>query len=285
MTGDDATIFDEDYFLRGKQTGKSNFSDYRWLPSLTIPVCKLIMRYLGGVPSPPEKNSSVWKRANSSGDSVLDYGCARGYYVKALRGLGYDAWGYDISEWAIANCDESISKFVSTTLPQLTAGGPRSFDFILAKDVLEHIEEAELGDVIRYFIEHAHKAAFIIVPLAAEDGGLFYSGTVTPAQILTAGETRFEPRIDANLRESSTASEAIMGAASRCFVSPVDRTDVTHKIAWTLSEWLLFIQGIIDESGRAFTVTGSYKMPGVKRAADPWPCSCGFILLKRFEYE
>ena len=32
-------------------------------------------------------------------DSVLDFGCARGYLVKALRKLAIMAYGYDISEW------------------------------------------------------------------------------------------------------------------------------------------------------------------------------------------
>ena len=30
--------YDEDYFLRGKQTGKSLYEDYRWLPELTRPM-------------------------------------------------------------------------------------------------------------------------------------------------------------------------------------------------------------------------------------------------------
>jgi len=215
--------FTEDYYLRGKESGLSNYENYSWRPHLTIPVCKLIMHYLGA----------------QRGDRVLDYGCARGYYVKALRGLGYDAWGCDVSQWAITNCDPEIKTCVSTSI----LSNLLWVNYVLAKDVLEHIELEKLGSVLRLFIEITHKAALIIVPLASDR------------------------------------------AEGRFYVSPIDQSDSTHKIAWTLDEWLTFIQATIDASGRAFTISGSYKMPGVKRAADPWPKSCGFFLLKRFEYE
>lgn len=215
--------FTEDYYLRGLLSGLSNYTDYSWKPQLTIPVCKLMMRFLGA----------------QKGDSVLDYGCARGYYVKALLGLGYEAWGYDASAWAIENCDPNVRQFVSNRMP---AGGwgNCSVDYVLAKDVLEHIEEYDLRALIADFIEMTARAALIIVPLA------------------------------------DSASQ---------YVSPVDRQDATHKIAWTLDTWLMFIQAIINQSGRAFTISGSYKMPGVKRAADPYPRSCGFLVLRRFEYD
>lgn len=210
--------FCADYYLRGPATGLSNYEGYSWKPQLTVPVCKLMMSFLGA----------------QRGDSVLDFGCARGFYIKALIGLGYDAWGYDVSQWAIENCDPEVRNRVFTAPPR-----PGSLDYILSKDVLEHIEESELRRVISDFIEMTAKAALIIVPLSDAEGQ---------------------------------------------YVSPVDRQDVTHKIAWMLDEWLMFIQGIIDQSGRAFTISGSYKMPGVKRAADPYPRSCGFLVLRRFEY-
>jgi hypothetical protein len=217
--------FTEDYYLRGPASGLSNYEDYSWHPELTVPVVKLMMRYLGA----------------KKGDTVLDYGCARGYYVKALLGLGYDACGYDISRWAINNCDPEVQGLVFNHPPDCRMVA----DYILAKDVLEHIALPELEKVIESFIEMTVKAALIIVPLAAKD--------------------------------------AILPLPS--YVSPVDNQDSTHKIAWTLDEWLMFIQAAIDASARAFTISGSYKMPGVKRAADPYPRSCGFLVLRRFEYE
>ena len=35
--------------------------------------------------------------------TICDFGCAKGYLVYALRLLGYDAYGVDISEYAISS--------------------------------------------------------------------------------------------------------------------------------------------------------------------------------------
>src|SRR3954469_1999410 len=89
MIGDQ---FDSDYFLHGKQTGKSLYEDYRWMPELTIPMVERMIAHLGIV----------------KGDTILDFGCARGYAVRAFQQLGYDAWGIDCSGWAIENCDKAV---------------------------------------------------------------------------------------------------------------------------------------------------------------------------------
>ena len=38
--------FNEDYYERGAETGKSLYSHYRWIPELTIPMCHHIARYM-----------------------------------------------------------------------------------------------------------------------------------------------------------------------------------------------------------------------------------------------
>ena len=43
--------------------------------------------------------------------TVLDVGCACGHLVKALRNLGIEAYGVDVSEYALENADESISNY------------------------------------------------------------------------------------------------------------------------------------------------------------------------------
>ena len=68
-------VYDADYFLRGKQTGRSLYENYRWLPDLTIPMVAAMIRHLGIKPD----------------DKILDFGCARGYVVKAFREMGYRA--------------------------------------------------------------------------------------------------------------------------------------------------------------------------------------------------
>lgn len=145
--------FDADYFLRGPQTGKSNYVDYRFLPDKTIPAVLRLIERLGIAKS----------------DTVLDFGCARGYMVKAFRFMGFEAYGYDISTWAIENCHPDVRDFVSTELPRGLV------DWICAKDVCEHIPQPELRKTVAMFLTRARKGILIVVPLAERTNGMYVS--------------------------------------------------------------------------------------------------------------
>jgi hypothetical protein len=95
------------------------------------------------------------------GDTVLDFGAARGYLVKALRMRGVNAFGCDSSEWAIENCDEAVKGYVSRELPA------DRVDHIIAKDVFEHIHPAELFPLMCDLIVLMRKSLLMIVPLTA----------------------------------------------------------------------------------------------------------------------
>lgn len=141
----DADIYDANYFLRGKETGKSLYENYHWIPELTLPMCRAIIDFCG----------------IRQTDTILDFGCARGYVVKALRQLGYEATGIDISKWAIEHCDPAVMEHVSCrALPEAEV------DWIIAKDVLEHLDGLTLEKTLIAFGEKARKGVFIVVPLA-----------------------------------------------------------------------------------------------------------------------
>lgn len=42
------------------------------------------------------------------GDRILDVGCAKGFLVKDLMALGIDAYGIDISEYALMHCEPEV---------------------------------------------------------------------------------------------------------------------------------------------------------------------------------
>lgn len=44
----------------------------------------------------------------SPGDRVLDVGCAKGFLVKDLLVLGIDAYGIDVSEYALMHCERDV---------------------------------------------------------------------------------------------------------------------------------------------------------------------------------
>lgn len=143
--------FDADYFLRGTETGKSNYTDYTWKASLTIPMAMVFVNKIMG----------------GKHGSVLEVGCARGYFVKALRFLEIPAVGYDISRWAIENCHPDVKEFVSTDMPK------GIFDWAYGKDLLEHLTMEELKDLLGVLVNKILDGMFFIVPVCAEEGGKY----------------------------------------------------------------------------------------------------------------
>lgn len=143
--------FGEDYFQRGPETGLSNFTDYRWMPDQTISWASHLKRYLG----------------IRDMESVLDVGAARGFYCQALRMLGVQAYGYDVSEWAVANCHPEMKPYMSNHL------NGQEYDFIYSKDTFEHIPPAELQLLVLRLIRQTRRKLFVIVPLAVITGGKY----------------------------------------------------------------------------------------------------------------
>lgn len=143
--------FTEKYYLDGRRSGLSNYEDYRWLPDQTVSMATHLMRYLG----------------IKDGDFTLEIGCARGYYVKALRMFGVKAYGYDISEWAVANCHPHVAPFVSNHLSNAC------FDVVWSKDTFEHIPPSDLRELLAIILPNTRRKLFAIVPLAEASGGKY----------------------------------------------------------------------------------------------------------------
>lgn len=145
--------FDEDYYLRGKSVGVSNYTDYRWLEEPTMALANRVIEVMD----------------IKSGDTFLDYGCARGYLVKAMRRLGVNAYGYDISEWAVQNCDPEVARYVYSLPLAIT----ESIDHIWCKDTAEHMESSVLASTLEWMKKKARKSILFIVPLVK--GGTGYN--------------------------------------------------------------------------------------------------------------
>jgi SAM-dependent methyltransferase len=139
--------YDEDYFENGIKTGKSCYENYRWLPELTIPMAMTIIDLL----------------KIQRFETVLDFGCAKGYLVKAFKLLYRNAFGVDVSPYAIENCDPEVSNrcfLIGSHMEEDYI--PSNFSFCVAKDVFEHLEEDELEDTLKNI---RARILFVIVPL------------------------------------------------------------------------------------------------------------------------
>lgn len=137
--------------MRGKETGRSNYSAYEWKPSLTIPMVRSLIEFMGIKP----------------GENLLDVGCARGFYVKALRSLGVDAYGYDTSEWAVANCHPDVVGYVTGDLHTTSR-----YTHVFGKDLCEHLDVEQLASLLGTLSSMFQRSMLFIVPLThVVDGG------------------------------------------------------------------------------------------------------------------
>ena len=136
-------VFDEKYFEDGVRHRVSAYENYRWMPERSIREASSIIN-------------------NISFTTVLDFGCAKGFMVHALRLLGKEAHGVDVSEYAITNCHPKVKEYLTVvdTAEDIKGG----WDLIIAKDVLEHIPKEEIPSVLAA-LRRRCKTIFVAVPL------------------------------------------------------------------------------------------------------------------------
>jgi len=141
-------MYTEDYYERGIETGQSCYTNYRWLPELTIPFCARICEVLG----------------LGYEDTILDFGCAKGYMVKGFRLLRRQAWGVDVSEYAIKSAPDCVQPFIRCIPAVNFETMLAHYDWIIAKDVLEHVFYEDLPGVLNS-LHTCCDRLFVIVPL------------------------------------------------------------------------------------------------------------------------
>lgn len=148
-------IYDRDYFEDGLCTGKSCYINYRWMPELTIKMAHNLIKYLNLKES----------------DKVLDYGCSKGYFVKALRILDIDAYGCDISEYALESVDSDVRDCCRLIMDDsLIPFDGVEFDWLVSKDVFEHMSEENIDVLLDCSFSFAKKM-FHVIPLG--NNGVF----------------------------------------------------------------------------------------------------------------
>ena len=135
-------MFTKDYYEDGIRKHISGYENYKWMPTRSIPEALDIKEYFDF-------------------KTCVDYGCAKGFLVNALRIIGCDAYGEDISEYAVENCHPNVKDYVS--LPN-----DNVYDLLICKDVLEHIEEEDLPGVLQNFARKSNQF-FFVIPLGDED--------------------------------------------------------------------------------------------------------------------
>lgn len=163
-------FYNEDYFERGIESGTSCYTNYRWIPELTIPLCDSIVEWT---------KSCYFVSSINKQSFILDFGCAKGFLVKGFRLLHYEnCFGVDVSRYAISSCPSDVKKYVSVIGQDLDISVEKIakdykktiWDWVICKDVLEHIDDEELDDVLLKF-KSTSRHVVVIVPLG--DGEKF----------------------------------------------------------------------------------------------------------------
>ena len=93
---------------------------------------------------------------------VFDAGCAWGLLVEAFRDRGVEAWGVDISPYAIAQVRSDLQPYCR--VGSLTEPIEGSFDLITCIEVLEHMPENEADQAIRNLCHSTDTILFSSTP-------------------------------------------------------------------------------------------------------------------------
>jgi len=145
--------YDERYFDGKNQTYTHNagYTDYN-----KIQYNQISARYLpieestGNVFGDLCKGLNIKLTNRFIGKSLLVIGCAYGFEVKGFRDLGIDAYGIDVSDFAISQADPSIQPFLEVTdiRTKVEEYSRNQWDYIFSRWLLECISDDDLTTLI-----------------------------------------------------------------------------------------------------------------------------------------
>jgi len=94
--------------------------------------------------------------------TALDAGCAIGLLVESLRQHKIEAWGVDVSEYAIQNVHPSVRPYC--WLGNVIDPFPRNYDLIICIEVLEHLAPQQAELAVRNMCLHSDDILFSSTP-------------------------------------------------------------------------------------------------------------------------
>lgn len=135
-------------------------------------------------------------------NTVADFGCGMGSFVRALCAAGNDAWGFDGNP-ATLELTEGLGAVLDLALPQDL---DRQWDWVLCLEVIEHIPAEFEAVVLDNLARHARKGIIASWATPGQAGHGHYNER--PAEYAVA---RFAER---GFRVNRAASEALRAAAT-----------------------------------------------------------------------
>jgi 2-polyprenyl-3-methyl-5-hydroxy-6-metoxy-1,4-benzoquinol methylase len=132
--------YDKDYFEAGNKSHYGSYNDY--------PFFKDLAKYLKDKYSPK---------------SVLEVGCAKGFVIKWLNNFGVNAYGIDISKYAIS-CAEYKDKTLIGDIRDIKFEDNK-FDIVLCLETLEHVIPTDTDKAISELKRVTNNLIMISMPI------------------------------------------------------------------------------------------------------------------------
>jgi len=131
------------YFDGPREYGYGGYEyDGRW-----IPVAKDIVKHFN----------------LSKGDKVLDVGCGKGFLVKDLLGLDINAYGVDISKYAIKHCEKEVVERLTIGSANNLEFEDNSFDAVISINTIHSLPRAKCLKAVQEIERLAPGKGFIQV--------------------------------------------------------------------------------------------------------------------------
>ena len=105
-------------------------------------------------------------------NSVLDAGCAMGFLVEKLRSHQVDAFGIDVSTYAIEQVHKSVQPFCQ--VGSITDPFPQRYDLIVCIEVLEHMDGADAEQAVANFCQFTDDVLFSSTPYDYKEATHFF---------------------------------------------------------------------------------------------------------------
>ncbi len=105
------------------------------------------------------------------GSRILDVGCAKGFLVKDLVDQEMEAYGIDISEYAIRHCVEGLSGRLSQGCATELPYPDNSFDLVLSINTIHNLTRDKVIQALKEIGRVSSNYAFVQVDSYLTEGG------------------------------------------------------------------------------------------------------------------
>jgi len=130
----------------------------------------------------------VWKP--KAGDTMLDVGCGGGDFARRMMRRGLDAYGCDVSEYALDNVVPEMRDRVAycdiTQAPKVLPCRhtmdhlPAKYDFVTSLDLMEHLYPEDLDATFDWICSKTQRKLFLLVATVDTDKQEFIHVKGTP---------------------------------------------------------------------------------------------------------